>query len=156
MCGANDLGGSFCGLAGRGGPTDAGLAGALAGLGPCAGVSTDGRAAYARVLPEIGAASHDAGPASEAAGRLGMAGALHRRLKRFLGRFAGVSTRRLAHYLAWFEWAEQVRRSGSRPAGVMSGQAAAGRYESTRAALFAAPQPFWEYWERQASMSTLV
>lgn len=56
----------------------------------------------------------------------------------------------------WFEWAEQVRRSGSRPAGVMSGQAAAGRYESTRAALFAAPQPFWEYWERQASMSTLV
>ena len=55
MCGANDLGGSFCGLAGRGGLTDAGLAGALAGLGPCAGVSTDGRAAYARVLPEIGA-----------------------------------------------------------------------------------------------------
>ena len=108
------------------------------------------------MLPGLGAAAHDAGPASEAGGRLGMVNALHQRLKRFLGRFAGVSTRRLAHYLAWFEWAEQVRRSGSRPARVMSGQAAAGRYESTRAALFAAPQPFWEYWERQASMSTVV
>lgn len=156
VCGANDLGDSFCRLAGRGRPTDAGLAGGLAGLGPCARVSTDAHPGYARVLPGLGAAAHDAGPASEAGGRLGMVNALHQRLKRFLGRFAGVSTRRLAHYLAWFEWAEQVRRSGSRPARVMSGQAAAGRYESTRAALFAAPQPFWEYWERQASMSTVV
>lgn len=156
MCGANDPGDSFCRLAGRGRPTDEGLAGALAGLGPCAAVSTDGHQAYARVLPEIGAAAHDAAPASGSAGRLGMVNALHRRLKRFLHRFAGVSTRRLPHYLAWFEWAEQVRRSGSRPARVMSGQAATGRYESTRAELFVAPQPFWDYWERQASMSTVV
>mgnify|MGYP004550944865 CR=1 FL=1 len=25
----------------------------------------------------------------------------------------GVSTRRLGHYLAWFQWSKQVRRSGS-------------------------------------------
>ena len=83
-----------------------------------------------------------------------MASTLHRRPRRFLDRFAGVSPRRPPHYLAWFERAEQVRRSGSRPARAMSGQAAAGRYESTRAALFAALQPLWEYRERQASMST--
>ena len=68
----------------------------------------------------------------------------------------GVSIRRLGHYLAWFQWSEQVRRSGSRPAGVMSGQAAAGRYENTWAVLASAPQPFWDYWEGQATMSTLV
>lgn len=77
--------GSFCR------PTDAGLAGGLAGLGPCARVSTDGRAAYAQALPGLGAAAHNAG-----------------------------------------------------------------RYGNTRADLFAAPQPFWDYWERRASMSTVV
>ena len=119
VCGANDLGDSFCRLAGRGRPTDAGLAGALAGLGPRSKVSTDGHSGYARVLPGLGAAAHDAAPAGESGGRLGMVNALHQRLKRFLGRFAGVSTRRLPHYLAWFVWAEQVRRSGSRPARVI-------------------------------------
>ena len=82
-------------------------------------------------------------------GLLGMANALHRRPRHFLGRFVGVSARRFPHYLTWFEWAEQVRRSGPRPARVMSGQAAVGRYESTRAALTVAAQPFWEYWERR-------
>ena len=43
---------------------------------------------YARVQPGLGAAAHDAAPASEAAGSLGTVNALHQRLKRFLGRFA--------------------------------------------------------------------
>lgn len=64
----------------------------------------------------LGAASHEAAPASEAGGRLGMANTPHQRLKCFLDRFAEVSTRRFPHHLAWFEWVEQVRRSGSRPA----------------------------------------
>ena len=76
-------------------------------MDPCARVSTDAHSGYAQVLPELGVASHDAVPASEAVDRLGMAGALHRCPRRSLDRFAGVSTRRLAHYLAWFEWAEQ-------------------------------------------------
>ena len=92
-------------------------------MDPCARVSTDAHSGYAQVLPGLGVASHDAVPASEAVGRLGMAGALHRRPRRSLDRFAGVSTRRLAHYLASFEWAEQIRRSGSRPARVMSDHA---------------------------------
>ena len=74
-----------------------------------------------------------------------MANALHQRLKRFLARFAGVSTRRLSYCLAWFEWSEQARRSGSQSARLMSGRAAAGRYENPRATLAAVPQPFWEY-----------
>lgn len=155
VCGANDLGDSFCRLAGRGRPTDAELASSLEGLGPCERVSTDGHSGYARVLPGLGAGEHDAAPASEAAGSLGMVNALHQRLKRFLGRFAGVSTRRLGHYLAWFQWSEQARRSGSRAARVLSGQAAAGRYENTWAMLVCAPQPFWEYWEGRAAMSTV-
>ena len=61
-----------------------------------------------------GRAAHDAAPASEAAGSLDMANALHQRLKQFLGRFVGVSTRRLGHYLAWFGWAEHT---SSNPAG---------------------------------------
>lgn len=71
-----------------------------------------------------------------------MANALHQRLKRLLACFAGVSTRRLSYCLAWFE---QARRSGSRPARLMSGRAAAGCYENPRATLAAVPQPFWEY-----------
>ena len=156
VCGANDLGDSFCRLAGRGRPTDAELAASLEGLGPCERVSTDGHAGYARVLPGLGAAAHDAAPAGEAAGGLGMVNALHQRLKRFLGRFAGVSTRWLPHYLAWFGWAEQARRSGSRPARTLSGQASVGRYEHTRAALLSMPQPLWGYWERHGAMSTVV
>ena len=156
VCGANDLGDSFCRLAGRGRPTDAQLKASLEGLGPCERVATDGHAGYARVLPGLGAASHDARPAGEAAGDLGMVNALHQRLKRFLGRFAGVSTRWLPHYLAWFGWAGQARRSGSRPARVLSGQAAAGRYRHTRAALLSLPQPLWEYWEQRGAMSTVV
>ncbi len=93
---------------------------------------------------------------AEAAGDLGMVNALHQRLKRFLGRFAGVSTRWLDHYLAWFGWAEQARRSGSRPARTLSGQASVGRYEHTRAALHALPQPLWGYWGRRGAMSPVV
>ena len=111
--------------------------------GACAKVSTDGHSGYARVPPEIGAAAHNEGPASEAGVRLEMVNARHQRLKRFLARFASVSTRRLSHYLAWFEWAEQIRCSDSRPARTMSSQAAAGHYESTRAMPTTAPQPFW-------------
>ena len=156
VCGANDLGDSFCRVAGRGRPTDAGLEASLGGPGPCERVSTDGHSGYARVLPGLGAGAHEAAPAPGADPSLGMVNALRQRLKRFLGRFAGVSTRRLGHYLAWFQWSEQARRSGSRPARTLSGQASVGRYENTWAMLASAPQPFWDYWEGRGAMSTLV
>ena len=52
------------------------------------------------MLPGLGAGAHEAAPTPGAGPSLGMATALHQRLKRFLGRFAGVSTRWLGHYLA--------------------------------------------------------
>ena len=154
--GTNDPGDSFCRLAGRGRPADAELAASLGGLGPCERVATDGRSGYARVLPGLGAADHEAKAAGEAPGELGMVNALHQRLKHFLARFAEASTRWLGHYLAWFQWAEQARRSGSRPVRVLSGQASAGRYEHTRAALLVMPQPLWGYWEQKGAMSAVV
>ena len=57
---------------------------------------------------------------------------------------------------AWFGWAEQARRSGSRFARVLSGQAAAGRYGHTRAALLSMSQPLWGYWEQRSAMPTVV
>ena len=69
-----------------------GVAGGAGGLRACAHRRALGlRARTARA----GRAAHDAAPASEATGSLGMVNALHQRLKQFLGRFAGVSTRRL-------------------------------------------------------------
>lgn len=95
MCGANDLGDSFCRLAGRGRPTDAELEASLEGLGACERVPTDGHSGYARVLPGLGVPPTTRRPPPRQTGSLGMVNALHQRLKQFLGRFAGVSTRRL-------------------------------------------------------------
>ena len=53
-------------------------------------------------------------------------------------------------------YATKHRRSGSRPARTLSGQASVGRYEHTRAALLALPQPLWGYWEQRGAMSTVV
>ena len=68
----------------------------------------------------------------------------------------GVSTRRLGHYLDWFLWDEQTRRSDADRADTLSGQAATGGYDHTRVALAREPQPFWSYWEERLAMSTVV
>ena len=100
---------------------------------------------------------HDATPAREARhGELGMVNAMHARLKDFLARFRGVSTRRLGHYLDWFLWDEQTRRSDADRADTLSGQAATGGYDHTRVALAREPQPFWSYWEDKLAVSTVV
>ena len=174
LCGANDLGDEFCELADRGRPTDEALGAALAvladypdigiiGSGPQGAVvegtpvSTDGLQGYARVLPRLGVSCHDATPAREARhGELGMVNAMHARLKDFLARFRGVSTRRLGHYLDWFLWDEQTRRSDADRADTLSGQAATGGYDHTRVALAREPQPFWSYWEDKLAVSTVV
>ena len=50
---------------------------------------------------------HEVRPSRE----LEMVNSLHSRLKAFIGRFNGVSNRRLQRYLDWFCWREQFRRS---------------------------------------------
>lgn len=157
VCGANDLGDSFCRLADRGRPSDKALSASLQGVGGGSWVSTDGHKGYARVPPSLGVAGHVAtGTSSQHGGELGMVNALHQRLKGFLARFHGVSTRRLSLYLAWFERTEQVRRSDAAQADVLPGQVAQGRYTCTRRKLIDEPQPFWGYWEGKAKMSTVV
>lgn len=152
-CGANDLGDCFCRLCDRGRPSDAALAASLEGVGGGSWVSTDAHAGYARVLPAIGAAEHVAvATRDQRGGELGMVNALHQRLRIFLWGFHGVSTRWLDHYLWWFAWLEQARRAGADGEATLSGQAARGRYELTRAETVSRPRPFWGYWEDRMSM----
>ena len=100
---------------------------------------------------------HDATPAREAVrGELGMADAMHARPEGFLARLGGVSTRRLGHYLDWFLWDEQARRSDADRADTLSGQAATGGYDNTRLALAREPQPLWSYWEDELVVPTVV
>jgi hypothetical protein len=75
-----------------------------------------------------------------------MVNALHQRLKAWLGRFNGVSTRWLDHYLAWFRWTEMARHSDMGGEEMLSGQAAQGRYRPTRAEAVSRPQPLWSWW----------
>lgn len=152
-CAANSLGDCHLRICGRGRPTDAGLAAALDGMVDGSFVATDGHQGYARVLPGLGAAGIESEPGAH--GRLGMVNALHQRLKGWLQRFHGVSTRWLDHYLAWFCWTEMARHSDMDAEEMLSGQAAQGRYALTRSDAVARPQPFWSWWEGR-SMSTVV
>ena len=152
-----DLGDELCEVADRGRPTDE-----AHGLGP--GGRGRGNARLDRRPPGVrpGApracvSRHDATPAREAVrGELGMVNAMHARLKGFLARFRGVSTRRLGHYLDWFLWDEQTRRSDADRADTLSGQAATGGYDNTRLALAREPRPLWSYWEDKLAVSTVV
>lgn len=80
----------------------------------------------------------------------------HQRLSIFLAGFHGVSTKWLDHYLSWFMWPGQARRSDADRLRTLSGQAASGSYEHTRRQMIERPQPFWDYWEKQTATSTLV
>ena len=102
----NDLGDCTAVLAARGRP---GAEQIRAGLAPArvAGseVSTDMHSSCDAPLAEAGAASHNRyGAADAGEDELGMVNALHERLRGFLWRFRGVSTRRLQRYLWWFCW----------------------------------------------------
>lgn len=149
VTGVNDLGDCFCCVASRGKTGTGGVVSSLSGVDLAGSeVSTDMLASYVRPLRAAGVAAHNRFNASEAGpDELGMVNALHSRLRAFLGRFCGVSTRRLDLYLRWFEWTEQARRSDASRVSMLSAQAANGRYSIRRRSLFAEPRPFWDYWE---------
>ena len=114
---------------------------------------------YAAPLSEAGAASHNRyGAADAGEDELGMVNALHERLRGFLWRFRGVSTRRLQRYLWWFCWEEQARRSDASREAMLRAHVANGSYESTRRDLEEEPQPFWDFWESrdESDVSNLV
>ena len=130
---------------------------AIGDLGAGTWVATDAHQGYGRVLPALGIAEHAATRTGlQEDGELGMVNALHQRLSAFLAGFHGVSTKWLDHYLSWFMWLEQARRSDADRLRMLSGQAAAGSYENTRRQMIERSQPFWDYWERKEATSTLV
>ena len=148
VCGANDRGGAFLELAGRGRCTDGQVREAVgAHVRPGTAVATDGHPAYGRVLPGMGA-SHEAFESGtpEANRRLASVNSLHSRLKAFLGRFRGVSTRRLPLYLAWFAWREQTSIGPSDIVRFLFGRICEGRYSTTRREVWRVPFPFMGYW----------
>ena len=148
VCGVNDRGQAFLEVAGRGRCTGAQVAGALAGrVEPGTLVATDRHAAYGRVLPAMGAAHEAFGAGTpEASRRLAMVNPLHSRLKAFLARFRGVSSRRLANYLAWFAWREQTRVGAADADRFLFGRECEGVYSTTRRRAWESPFPFMEYW----------
>lgn len=130
----NDLGDCTAVLAARGRP---GAEQIRAGLAPArvAGseVSTDMHSSCDAPLAEAGAASHNRyGAADAGEDELGMVNALHERLRGFLWRFRGVSTRRLQRYLWWFCWEEHARRSDASREAMLRSHVANGSYVSTR------------------------
>lgn len=147
-CGANDRGEAFPSLAGRGRCTDAQVARALAGrVAPGTAAATDGHGAYARLLPAMGA-RHEAFASGtpEANRRLATVNSLHSRLKAFLARSRGASSRRLPIYLAWFAWGEQTAAGAADIDRFLFAREREGRYSTTRREAWAAPFPFMEYW----------
>ena len=93
------------------------------------------------------APSHEAHRAGDGAnGALALVNALRARLRAFLARFAGVSTRRLQHYLDWFCYAEQYAKTDAGREEVLAADQARGRYENSWRDLARTPQPFGEYW----------
>lgn len=115
-------------------------------------VSSDWDTAYPKALKAIGV-KHRRYSASAGEGhKINMVNALHSRLRDFLFPFKGVSTRRLQHYLDWFCYVEQFRKSDADSREVLYSNAISGTYETTRSDYPLTPFPFGEYW----NMSTLV
>ncbi len=82
ICGANDAGDELCRVADRGRPKDEALRDAIKGLGPGAWVATDAHQGCRRVLPALGITEHAAtGTRLQKDGELGMASAMHQRLR---------------------------------------------------------------------------
>ena len=81
-------------------------------------------------------------------GGLNLINALHSRLKRFMRPFNGVSTRHLQHYLDWFCFAEQFRRSDEDRRSIVFDAEAKGTYSTTRREYPQVAIPFSDFWGR--------
>ena len=150
VCGANDLGDCFCELAARAEVKCGDVLRVLRGrIGPGGVVETDDNSAYRKPLAELGVAEHRTHNASWGhAAKLNMVNSLHSRLKRFLAPFNGVSTRHLQHYLDWFCFVEQFRKSDEDRRFIVQNAAATGSYATTRREYPQVPIPFEDFWGR--------
>ena len=156
VCGANELGDCFCDICGRGSAGAGELSVELAARIPAASaVVTDGHKSYGFATRGYRHAEVD--PRDPSAGDINMVNALHSRLKAFLRRFNGVSTRRLQRYLDWFRYAEAFKGGGMDGRERLFMHEAEGRYWKTRRFTHFEFGDAMVYWTRQlADVSTVV
>lgn len=132
ICGANELGDSFAVLACEGVPAgiDAEL---VVGDRVPAGsrVAVDGHTSYSGLAGRF-AEVRVVDPGDPSTGHINLVNSLHSRLKRFIARFGGVSTRRLQRYLDWFCYMEQLRNEDFDRREVLYGDEVRGSYIHTR------------------------
>ena len=154
--GGGDLGDELCEVADRGRPTRR-TASAPGAVGEGASATADGLRGHARAPPALACRATTRRPrgrpcAASSAWRC----ATRARPEGLLARLGGVPPGRPGHYLGWFLWDEQTRRSDADRADTLSGQAATGGYDNTRLALAREPRPLWSYWEDKLAVSTVV
>lgn len=156
VCGVNELGDCFCDICGRGSAGAGELSVELAARIPAASaVVTDGHKSYGFATRGYRHAEVD--PRDPSAGDINMVNALHSRLKAFLRRFNGVSTRRLQRYLDWFRYAEAFKGGGMDGRERLFMHEAEGRYWKTRRFTHFEFGDAMVYWTRQlADVSTVV
>lgn len=160
VCGANELGDCFCDICGRGSAGAGELSVELAARIPAASaVVTDGHKSYGFATRGYRHAEVD--PRDPSAGDINMVNALHSRLKAFLRRFNGVSTRRLQRrlqrYLDRFRYAEAFKGGGMDGRERLFMHEAEGRYWKTRRFTHFEFGDAMVYWTRQlADVSTVV
>ena len=154
--GANELGDCFCDICGRGSAGAGELSAELAARIPAASaVVTDGHKSYGFATRGYRHAEVD--PRDPSAGDVNMVNALHSRLKAFLRRFNGVSTRRLQRYLDRFRYAEAFKGGGMDGRERLFMHEAEGRYWKTRRFTHFEFGDAMVYWTRQlADVSTVV
>jgi len=150
ICGVNDLGDCFCVLAARAEVSGADVGRALGGrIEPGSVVETDGNRTYDKPLASLGVADHVVRCATGGNhGGLNLINALHSRLKRFMRPFNGVSTRHLQHYLDWFCFTEQFRKSDEDRRRIVYDAACKGTYSTTRREYAQVAIPFSDFWGR--------
>ena len=155
-CGVNELGDCFCDVCGRGSEA-AGETALLLGRRIPGGsaVVTDGHKSYGFAARLYRHTAVD--PDDPSTGNINMVNALHSRLKGFLARFHGVSTRRLQRYLDWFRYCEAFKGGEMDKRERLYMHEAEGRYWKTRDFTHCECGEVMVYWTRQiADMSTVV
>ena len=155
-CGVNELGDCFCDVCGRGSEASGEAASVLWRRVPAgSAVATDGHKAYPFAAGPYRHTAVD--PGDPSTGDINMVNALHSRLKAFLRRFNGVSTRRLQRYLDWFRYVECFKGGGMDRRERLFMHEAEGAYWKTRALTHLECDNVMVYWTRRINaMSTVV
>ena len=147
-CGVNELGDCFCDVCGRGSEGAGELALELSARIPRgSAVVTDGHKSYG--FAARGYRHREVDPRDPSTGDINMVNALHSRLKAFLRRFNGVSTRRLQRYLDWFVYAEAFKGGGMDRRERLFMHEAEGWYWKTRDYTHCECDSVMVYWTRQ-------